>query len=163
MVMRSLRAFPLGWKLFWNRCSILPFETAIAALTIWAGFMSFFNITVTSQALANTLPDEINTIVNLIYLMAGSFTFAGIGWGYRNIETSGLTLLSSGLGIRMLVLWYQYGFQTGTTSPIIQSGVFLLACLMRIIALLKHKTYVLSNVPEIDSRHSLTISPHSEG
>lgn len=149
MVMKSLREFPEGWRMFIKRSTVCPFEVAIGLLSIWTGILSLFDVTVAAKAFSAALPDPLADILNLLYILAGHFIVTGVGWNYRNVEASGLIFLFSILVIRVLSLTFLIGFTPETTAAIIQGVIFGAACMIRLKALLQHKIVISAKPEEI--------------
>lgn len=155
--MKAIRAFPLGFTLFVHRCGVAPFEVAIAALSVWSGVMSFFNYTSVTRIVSSSLPDVFTIAFNLVYLVAGMFILTGVGWAYRNLESSGMILLATVLGVRVIALVVSVGYAPETTTAIVQGLTFGLASLVRLRSLLKNRTLVFAeDIPEYVKRLSET-------
>lgn len=155
MVLKALGRFPGGWKLFVHRCTIVPFEVALGAVAVWTGFTSFFEWTVTARAFGSSLPGYMTDAFNLVYLVAGAFIMVGVGWGYRNVESSGVILLATTLLVRVMALMFSVGVTPETTSAIVQGLTFGFACAIRLRDLLKNTTYVVAiDIPEIIERQA---------
>lgn len=154
--MKAIKELPAGARLFFNRCRLVPFETAISLWAIYAGMASFLNWTVASRALSTSFPSEVTQVLNLIYLVSGVLIFLGVGWAYRNVEVSGLILLASSFAIRIIVLLSVVGLATPEAiGSMIQGLTFGLACIIRAGCLLKNHTLVFaSDIPEIIARQS---------
>lgn len=149
MVMRALSEFPEGLRMFIKRSTVCPFEVAIGLLAIWSGIISLFDVTVAARAFSAALPDHLVLVLNILYILAGTFIVAGVGWNYRNIESSGLIFLSSILIIRVISLAFLIGFTPETTAAIIQGAVFGFACMVRLKALLQRRVVISAKPDEI--------------
>lgn len=150
-----MRSWPVGFRLFVHRCAVVPFEASIGILAIWTGATSFLNYTVAARAFTSSLPEVFTVSFNLVYLVAGAFILCGLGWGYRNIESSGMILLATVMGVRVIALVVTAGFTPETTAAIIQGLTFGLASLIRLHSLLKNKILVFAeDIPEIVKRQA---------
>lgn len=137
---------PEGFKLFRTRAAVVPFEVAIGFLSMWTGTISFFDITVAARALKTGMPIGVLNAFNLLYLLAGAFIVAGVGWGYRNVEASGMVLLLTTLMVRVATFIFVIGFAPDTTAAIVQGLVFGIASGIRLVSLLRNKVLVLTEV-----------------
>ena len=155
MMRKALREFPIGAKLFWNRCSVVPFEASLGVLAIWTGSTAFLNWTLTNRVLVSALPDNMLRLLNLLYLISGIMIVTGVGWAYRNVETSGLIFLATSFIVRFVVLISIAGVNPETVGALVQTLTFGLACAIRIRCLLKNCILVFaSDIPEIIARQS---------
>lgn len=149
MVQKALREFPEGFRMFVKRSTVCPFEVAIGLLAIWSGIFSLFDATVAARAFSAALPNPLVNMLNLLYILAGAFIVAGVGWGYRNIESSGLIFLFSILFIRVISLAFLIGFRPETTAAIVQGVIFGFACAVKLQAVLKRKIVISAKPEEI--------------
>lgn len=147
MVMRSLAQVPAGARLFCTRCTTVPFEAATAVLAVWSGVSAFFNLTVAATVVNMSLPGDLVTLFNLLYVLAGAFMLAGIGWNYRNLETTGIIFLFTSLLVRLLVLVAMAGVQLTILPALLQNLTFGAACGARLVFLLKHRALVVIEPP----------------
>lgn len=144
MVRKAIREFPAGFKHFFARSALAPFEFALGIVSLWTGAISFFGVTLGAQTLNATLPSVMVAAFNLIYFISGLFIVAGLGWGYRNIEASGVILLSTALIVRATAVIIGAGINPLTMTAVIQAVVFTIACLVRLVTLLRHKVVVFA-------------------
>jgi hypothetical protein len=141
---KTIRELPAGFRLFVDRARAVPFEIALGLVSLWSGAISFFGITLGAQTLNATLPPIMVSTFNLMYLLAGVFIIAGVGWGYRNLEASGVILLATALIVRAVAVVIGVGISPTTVTLIFQAAVFSAACLLRLISLLKHEIVILA-------------------
>lgn len=159
MMRNAIRQIPVGFRLFLNRCSIVPFETAVGVLSIWAGGVALLNATFVARTFNSSLPQVYTAAFNLVYLIAGAFIVTGLGWAYRNLETSGLIFLVTTLIVRVVSLVFIVGWMPETISAIVQGIVFGVAGGVRIRSLMKNYTLVFAkDIPDIVARQA-----HAEG
>lgn len=138
--MRSaIRELPAGLRAFLARSAIAPFEFALGLVSLWTGAISFFGITLGAQTLNQVLPPAMVATFNLTYFVSGIFIVAGIGWGYRNIEASGVILLATALATRAAAVFISTGFNPLTLTVLVQAVAFTTACIVRLVTLLRHK------------------------
>lgn len=132
-----------NWRWWYNgtcnmvkRQTIVPFESAIAVLSIWAGFSGFFEVSISSQAFNALLSHLSAMMFHLVYVVSGMAIFFGIGWNYRNLEAFGLVLLLMSLLVRAIAAISLLGYTHPVAiSPIIQVLTFGPACVIRFYSL----------------------------
>jgi hypothetical protein len=155
MVIKALKTWPTGFKLFFHRCSVVPFEVALGVLAMWTGYTSFFEWTVAARAFGSSLPGYMTDGFNLVYLVSGAFILVGVGWGYRNVEASGVILLATVFLVRVMALLFSVGITPETTSALVQSLTFGFACMIRLRCILKNCVMVYAaDIPEIIERQA---------
>lgn len=144
IVRRTIREFPAGLRHFFARSAIAPFEFALGIVSLWTGAISFFGVTLGAQTLNATLPTVMVGTFNLVYFISGLFIIAGLGWGYRNIEASGVILLATALIVRAIAVVVGAGLNPLTMTAVIQAVAFTVACLVRLVTILKNRVMVLA-------------------
>jgi hypothetical protein len=112
-------------------------------LAIWSGVSAFFNLTVTATVVNLSLPPDLVTLFNLLYVLAGFLMLAGLGWSYRNLEATGIIFLFTSLLVRLIVLVVMAGVQATILPAVLQNLTFGLACGARLVFLLKHRSLVV--------------------
>lgn len=141
--MRTIREFPAGAKEFWFRVIVVPFEVAMAITAAWSGVAGLMDLTVTANAFNATLPHWAHTGFNLLYVVSGFSVTAGVGWGYKNLEGFGLTLMLSGLMVRAFTLYTILGMVPVTVNVLMQAFFFGGACFVRLLLLLQKKNTIV--------------------
>lgn len=150
MMRRAIREMPVGFRLFLNRSKVVPFEFAVGFASVYIGAVSFLGGTAGAQAANQALPPLMVAVLNLIYLLSGFFIIFGLGWGYRNLEASGVILLFTALIARLVMLIVITGFTLTTTATAVQGGAFAVACIVRLISLMKNRVLVFAeDIPNI--------------
>ena len=150
MVLVTIKSIPVGWRLFRHRLVCVPFESSLAIVAIWTGATSLLEYSVAARAFSWALPQATVDIFNLAYVLAGAFVLLGVGWGYRNVESSGLLMLFTVLTVRVFSLMVLVGTTPETVTAIVQGLTFGLATLLRLYMIIKGKTLVYAqDIPDI--------------
>lgn len=150
MMRNAIRGMPAGFRLFLFRSRAVPFELALGFVSLWSGAISFFGVTLSAQTLNQTLHPLMVSTFNLLYLLSGVFIIAGVGWGYRNLEASGVILLATALIVRAIAVLIGAGVNPLTLTAALQGVAFSFACVVRLVSLMKNEVLVFAtDVPEL--------------
>lgn len=122
---------------FLRKLAVLPFEAAIALVSVWAGVVSLLGFTIGGQTLSAALPPWMVAVFNLLYVLSGLAILLGVGWGYRNLEASGLILLLMSLLVRCTALVVVVGLTGVVLVTQFSTVIFMAAALLRLVAVLK--------------------------
>lgn len=132
---------------FFRQLAVLPFESALALVSVWSGLSSLFGLTTAGQAFNAALPPWMVIAFNLLYVLSGLAIALGIGWGYRNLEACGLILLLTSLlvrGIAIVVTSWDTN-ASGVVAAQFSSAVFIGATLLRLMAIFHRATVIHVN------------------
>lgn len=137
----SIIEYPHNARLtFWRQLTVMPFETAIALISVWGGLASLIGLTAGRQAFSATLPPVMVNVFNVVYILSGLAIVLGIGWGYRNLEACGLILLVTSLVVRGFALVVAVGPTRAVLVAQVSSVVFIIATVLRLIAVARNVT-----------------------
>jgi hypothetical protein len=136
-----------------RRMSIIPFETAIAALMIIAGFSSLLHIGILDPVYA-MLPSWESLALSVMSILSGIMMMVGIAADRGHIEQAGLLFLNRVILARFML----YGHFFGYGENFIQIGVFYLVILIssaaRSFALRKrHVVVMLKDIDDISGKY----------
>lgn len=134
-----LRKLFTGFGIVYKRLSVQPFEAALALLTILSGILLLVRVGPprTPSPVTALLPEPLVFAFRMFYFASGVGMFAGLGWGYRNLEAFGLILLLTSLGGFTLTMLVVIGFKPLILGSVIGAVVFGIAAVMRLMALLR--------------------------
>lgn len=124
-------------KAFFRRQGVVPFETTIAFFFMYAAIAAMVGFGVVASPLTRTLGAKWAMVFNVAYFIAGLSMFVGIGIRHGNIEAAGLILVIASLAVRTVATGWLVGINPLIINSYVSSGVFIFACVIRIIAIIK--------------------------
>lgn len=127
---------------FFRRQSIVPFETVFGFLCMYQGIMTLLGWGATSGLLRQTLGQRWSIMFAISYVLSGCGMFFGIGSNRKDIESIGLITVSTSLVIVAIVLAVSLPFTPMLFNSYVTSAVFISACVIRLIGLLKGKVII---------------------
>lgn len=111
---------------------------------MYGGISGLFKLGIVNDQFTTVLGNTLSGIFNLGYLMAGLALGFGIGLKKKEIEFFGLATIATSLLIRMVVIAWLSGFDSGIINLYIVNGVFIIACLLRIYAVFNYEFAVFA-------------------
>lgn len=124
-------------RTFFGRQSIVPFEAMFGFFFMYGGVAGLFAFGVTNDIFRKTVGERWALVLNIIYSLAGTGMFFGLGSNRRDIESIGLITVATSLLIRSVVLGFKVGFNPTMLNAHVLTGALIIACLVRSLKLIK--------------------------
>jgi hypothetical protein len=127
---------------FLRRLGVVPFETAIGWVILVSGLVHLLHVQEPSDPLTLLLPEWLTIALSLAYALTGLCIILGIGFGRRDIEGAGLTLLIAASSIRLAAVFNAAGFVVEVYTAIVYYTVLLLAASARLGSLIRREVVI---------------------
>ncbi len=130
---------------------LFPFEIAFSLYSLYMGVSGLVGGGSTSGSLFAEALGQWSIPFNLLYAVSGLAIYTGLVTLRRNVEAFGLITLATSLIIRSIVLvWCSCGDRVAWGQVVnvhVLNGVFLVACVARIVSLLEKRYIEVSEAP----------------
>jgi hypothetical protein len=127
---------------FLRRQSVVPFETALAAICVYSGIAGFLQFGLVNNIFSKMLGVVLANVFNSAYIASGAAMFMGVGLNRRNLEAFGVIMLAMSLVVRSVVVHHNVGFSPDVLNNYAFAAAFIVACAVRLWSLAKKQTLI---------------------
>jgi hypothetical protein len=138
---------------FFKRQGVVPFDTAIAFISIYGGITGLLGIGLLPSIYRSTLGPTLSIVFDVSFIVAGLVWFFGIGLGRGDLQTFGLVTIIASLFVRTLTVGFKQGLNPVVFNSYVTNAVFITACITRLMSLKHNKSIV--QIEEIEGAKSL--------